>query len=105
MLHYFWWIPLCIVGFAVHAWLSKMNNELGGKWLWITLGWGALFQVWVIVSRISKNLVFDAMLYDNILFLTYTLTLVFLGCGQKFSLAQWSGLCIIVLGSILMRSG
>ena len=104
-MHHLWWIPSLIIVCAVHSWLSKYNNEVGGKWMIYTFIWGAVFQLWWIVSRISKNIVFDAMLYDNIMFLAYSLTLILLGCGDHFAKHQWFGVLLILIGSIVMRIG
>ena len=102
--NYVWWIPLLILGCVIHSWISKQNNEIGGsKWLLFTFLWGAIWQVWALVSLLSKRLVFDAMLYDNILFLSYAVTLVILGGGHKFTSVNWLGFGLIIMGSILMR--
>ncbi len=101
--HYLWWVPLTIVYYAVYSWLSKQNNEIGGHWLWIAFVFGAICPFWVIVSRISNRLLFDGMLYDNIMFLTYVSTLIFLGAHAKMSIHQWVGIGLVVIGSIMMR--
>jgi len=73
--------------------------------MFYTFMWGAIFQLWTVVSRISKNIVFDAMLYDNIMFLSYVGALTLLGCGSKFVTHQWIGLVVVIIGSIIMRIG
>lgn len=60
-------------------------------------------QWWILVSRVSNNLLFDGMLYDNIMFLTYVFTLLYLGAGDKFVLHQWAGLGMVIAGSVLLR--
>jgi hypothetical protein len=113
--HYLWW-PVCVVlYYFAYSWLSKINNEStiicdeqGIPWwksrdLWVMYVFGALCPFWVIVSRISKNLLFDGMLYDNILFLTYAFTLLFLGAGSCFTMINWVGLGFVILGSIMLR--
>ena len=83
--------------------MSKNNNDAGGHWIWILFLFGALCPFWVLVSRISKNILFDGMLYDNIMFLTYAATLIILGSGAKFSTYNWIGVGAVVFGSVLMR--
>ena len=103
--HYIWWVP-SLVGIHVYlAYLSKVNNEAGGDKNTMITMWvlGGIFQLWVIVSAVSKNLLFDAMLYDNLLFLSYTIPLILWGCATKFVAHQWIGLVLIVIGSILIR--
>ncbi len=62
-----------------------------------------ILKTTVIVTRISKNLLFNGMLYDNLMFLTYAITLILLGVGLNFNNCQWIGLVFIILGSILLR--
>ena len=106
-----WWVPITIFYYVVYSWLSKWNNDLasdGTVWytqfsFWFMFAWGALCPLWLIISRISKNIAFDGMLYDNIMFLTFISTMAFLGAGSKFAAHQWIGVALIVLGSVFMR--
>jgi hypothetical protein len=101
--HYLIWVPIVIVYYSVFSWLSKQNNEFGGKWLWIMYVYGIVWPGWIVISRISKRLLFDGMLYDNIMFLTYVGTMIYLGAHAKLSMHQWLGVALVVIGSILMR--
>ena len=113
--HYLWW-PLCVVLYYIgYSWLSKINNDAAtfceehaipwwkSRELWVMYVFGALCPFWIIVTRISKNLLFDGMLYDNILFLTYAFTMLCLGSGASFTLVNWAGFGLVILGSILLR--
>ena len=105
--NYVWWIPLLITIHSFIAYLSKKNNDVGGNtklmvWMYVL---GGVFQLWVIVSIFSKNLIFDGMLYDNILFLAYALTFIALGCGSSFTITGWLGVMMVIVGSILLRVG
>ena len=103
--HYFWWIPTVIAYYVIYSYLAKQNNELGGKWFWIAIVFGLLCPFWAIVSRISKNILFDGILYDNIIFLTYIFTMIYLGAAEKLTSWQWFGLALVVSGSVVMRTG
>ena len=104
MSHYFWWIPCVVVYYAVYSWISKQNNTEVGTHSWVlVLFIYGIIAPWVIVSKFSKNLLFDGMLYDNLMFLTYVSTLLVLGAGNKFTLHQWMGLVSVVAGSMLLR--
>ena len=113
MQHYIWWVPCVIAYYVIYSWLSKMNNDCAlqatvwyqQKWLWYTFAFGAVCPFWIIVSRISKNLLFDGILYDNIMFLTYVTTIALMGGADKFASHQWWGLGFVVIGSVLMRIG
>lgn len=103
MLYYISWISLIIVFYIFYTYVSHQNNLHGGKWMWILLLLG-IFPGWVIISRYSKNLMFDGMLYDVIMFLTYAVFIGFLtGQFLKFNWSQWIGFIMILTGFILMR--
>jgi len=109
-MHHAWWIPALCIYFIIYSWLSKMNNDTAditpwytSKYLWLTFFFGALCPFWLIISRVSKNLLFDGMLYDNIAVMMYIATMIALRCGDKFDPHHWVGLGLVVIGSILMR--
>lgn len=93
--HYLIWVPIVIAYYACYSWMSKKNNDYGGKWLLIMFVYGALWPGWIVVSRISKRLLFDGMLFDNLMFLTYVVTLMALGAHGKFTTHQWIGLFLV----------
>jgi len=100
---FYLWVPAVTVYYIVYSWLSKQNNEYGGKWIYIAYIYGMICPFWIYVSVKSKNLLFDGMLYDNIMFLTYVFTMLYLGVGDKLQSHQQLGLILIVLGSVLIR--
>ena len=108
--HHAWWIPSVILYYVGYSWLSKLNNDHShiepwytSKYLWAMFVFGLLCPFWLIVSRVSKNLLFDGMLYDNIMLLTYVGTMVILRAGDTFLVHHWIGLAFVVIGSIMMR--
>jgi len=107
--HYFWWIPTVILYYFVYYWLTKLNNAHSNlswhtsKYFWWMFLYGALCPMWLIVCRVSKNLVFDGMLYDAIMVIVYPLSMYILGAGAKFSLINWIGAGIVTVGLILMQ--
>jgi len=101
--HYFWWPLAAIVYYYLYSWMSYKNNVDGGSWFWIMFIFGSLCPLWLIVSRISKNILFDGILYDNIMFLTYVGTMLYLGQGDGFGSCKWLGLTFVVIGSIMLK--
>ena len=86
----------------LYAYISHRNNLEGGKWtvvIWIV----GIVQIWPIVSRISKNLVVDGLLYDSLMACAYLITLGLLGRFKQFSSINYAGIVLIVLGIILSR--
>jgi hypothetical protein len=98
------WIWLAILVFyCIHAWINKANNDFGGKWFWFA--WLiSIIPVFPLLARISKNILWDGMMYDIIIFLSYVGTLLYLGAGKTFTTVQWVGCVFTVLGFILMKA-
>ena len=60
--------------------------------------------MWALVAKYSKNLVFDGLLYDTVMVLVYTLSISFLTGDQlNWSWYNWIGVCVVVVGFILMK--
>ena len=70
--------------------------------LWLYLC-GALSPFWVIVSRLSTNLLFDGALYDILMCITFIIGMIIFGTGKGFTAMQWAGLTISMLGLVLMK--
>jgi drug/metabolite transporter (DMT)-like permease len=59
--------------------------------------------LWAIVSRHSKNIIFDAALYDVIMFVFFLLGMVFL-TKESLNKLQWIGLFLLFTGLFLIKS-
>ena len=102
MQHHVWSVPVCIVFYIIFAWISKNNSEHGGKWFWWTWAWN-MVPLWAIVSKYSKNIMFDGMLYDVILMLTYVFTMIYLGADESFTTLNRIGIVVVITGFIMMK--
>ena len=100
---YWIWVPLLVLFYALYTWISRQNNLHGGKWFWITFFYGALCPIWALVSRYSTNLIFDGMLYDVLMFITYAIFMSILGAGIGFIWTQWIGVGFVIAGFALMH--
>jgi hypothetical protein len=104
---YLIWIPLVIVIYATSAVLTKWaNGDESGTWKWVI--WLYLLNalgLWPLVAKFSKNLVFDALLYDITIFFSFMLTLMYLDAASKFNVIQWIGTILIVVGFVTLRMG
>ena len=98
----FWWIPVVVVYHVVLAWYSIQNQAHGGRWFAWTLVW-SLCPLWAIVSRYSKNLMLDSLIYDWLIVVSFNATLVWLGCSEKFGWVNWLGVGLAVVGFALVR--
>ena len=90
--------------YAAYSWASKLNNEHKTPFFFMLTLLLGLCPFWAIVSRISKSILFDGILYDIIMFGTFAATMAFLGAGDRFSAYNWFGAVLIVIGLVLMKS-
>ncbi len=99
------WVPLIILVYIIQAWLTVQNNILKGNW-WIYLYIFSMISPWVLVSRMSKNIIFDAFLYDSVLIVSYSIgILYFTDSLGKLSNIQFVGTLMILVGLILFKKG
>lgn len=104
MLNHIWIIFLILVS-ILSAYCAKLCNTkvpYGSIYVFISSIIGSL--IWVWVTKISKNLIFDSILYDTILVITFTLSFVFLKYGQFFTILNWIGVILAIIGLILMKT-
>jgi hypothetical protein len=100
---YLIWIPVVVVLYVLYAIASKKANE-SPDWTWVFLMYGLQsFGMWPIVSRYSKNLLFDGFLYDLLIFLTFYLSLLTMGAAKNFTALQWFASGLILAGLLLFK--
>jgi len=100
---YLIWIPLVLAYYGLYAYLSRQSNLEGGNWSCAVFIVGAACPLWLIITRYSRNLLFDGILYDVLMFLAFTITLLGLGEGSNWGIAQYGGLFLILTGLILLK--
>ena len=101
MIHYLWWIPTAMAFYIFTAWLSKQSQEFGGIYFWILAC--VPVPLWALVTRVSKNLVLDALIYDIVMLTFFYLGLMIFGSMSGFSTSQYIGLGIALCGLIIMK--
>jgi len=105
MSHYIWSIPAVLLMYILYALLTKQNNTQSSiTWFWFLSFVGA-FPLWSFVSRVSKNLLMDSLVYDSCMVLAYVGTLIFIGEARAFNVIQWFGLICCILGLLFMKVG
>jgi hypothetical protein len=101
--NYLWWIPLVVLFYVGYALLSLKNNASSDlKWLFLLYAYGGFIQLWAIVSKISKNLIFDNFLYDFLMTLSVAVTLVIMK-SAVLTPVQICGIFICIIGLVLLR--
>lgn len=97
----FIWIPILIAIYVASAYFSYKNNTEGGKWFWYSYIITAI-PIWQIVSRISTDIFFDALVFDIILILSFSITLGYL-THQIFTPQKIVALVLMFGGLILFK--
>lgn len=100
------WITSLILICGVTAWLSQLSNQNPSSWrcfLWLYLC--NTVSVWPLVARYSKHLLFDALLYDVIMFFVYYGVLIGMGTNRTLTPLQWIAMSLVATGMLLMKLG
>jgi hypothetical protein len=75
---YLWMVPSCIAFFVALSWLYVLNNQVHTSLVfWVYTIFRAI-PLLPLISRMSKNPLFDAMLYDVLMFLVCAIVIGFL---------------------------
>jgi len=95
------WLAFFIFS-CIAAKISLLSNQYGGKWfvlIWIIY----LVPFFPILTKITNNILIDSLIYDLIILLTYTSVYIFAGVSKAFTLIQYCGLGLTILGFIMMK--
>lgn len=98
---FYLWIPVILVINIASAKLSLMNQtgSVSAAWgLWMV---GAI-PLWVFVSKFSKNMLFDAMLYDSLMVVSFALAVSYFS-GAHLSWINYVGIILIGMAMILIK--
>ena len=98
---YLLWIPVLTAIHLTGAWLSISNNAGDNRaalYMWL-LG---LLPLWAVVSRYTKNILFDAMLYDTITTMVFSVGIIYFG-HKTLSTTNMLGVAIVLFGLVLVK--
>ncbi len=105
MLWYLSWVPAVCGLYVLQSWLTVQNNLHAGKWFWIFFA-VSLFTPWVLISKFTTNLVFDALVFDICLIVSYSIGLLyFTDSFSKLTTFQFVGMFLITIGLFLFKKG
>lgn len=101
MFHYLWWMPITALVAIVGAYSSiQVNKNPQSLWFWFMF---LPITVWPFVSRISKNIVFDGILYDSLVAVAWLLGFILFGASKDFTWMNYLGLMLAVIGLTLIK--
>jgi len=96
------WV-LIFLFYCIHTVINYKNNAIGGIWFWYA--WGiSIIPIFPLMVRFSKNLLWDGLLFELMMLLSYVTTLIVLGSAKGFNSLQWLGLILTILGFVLMKA-
>ena len=102
-MNYLWVLPLIAVC-CVGAYVSKLSNDkVPYGALYVFLGSLLSALLWVWVSKVSKNLLIDGIIFDVVVVVVYAGAYVYLGFAAGFTWLNWAGLAAAVLGLAMMK--
>jgi len=100
-----YWIPIAIIYYIIYAMFSKYANDYDSLKYTIALFFLQAFGLWPIVARYSDNLIRDGLLFDFVIIITFYGTMLIMGCGRNFSVAQWVGTITALVGILMIKVG
>lgn len=104
MLNY-WWIPVIAIVSIFQAYITIRSNAYGGIWVYIVLI-SSINPAWALITRISKDIVFDGFVYDITASIFYAIAILYFSDSfHKFSVSQYTGIIVILLGMFLFKRG
>jgi len=99
------WLPITIIYYIIHSVISYKVNIVGG-WKWGAICYALGFiPLWLWVCMVSDNLLRDGLIFDTVLVVTCALTYAYLGYGSKFTVLQWVGVAVAVIGFLIIQLG
>lgn len=108
MIYYLIFISVLVIATAGQCYLSVQTNLQANKTLiaWVQYLYSVLFisPLWVVISIRSKNIMFDGILYDALIMVSYV---VFLGFfSKKLMQLDWistAALLMCIVGLIVFK--
>lgn len=103
-MYYIWAIPTTIILYSMYAYLCKQNDNGSIKDFLLVWLFGCLFTqpLWSLVSRVSHRLTFDGLLFNTLIVLSYTFTMIVLN-KTVLGLINYIGISLIFSGLILTK--
>ncbi len=101
---YYIWIPIQIFLLIITAYFTYKLNVYKKPIYFIITWLITLVPMWSIVALYSKRLVFDGLLYDILLVVSYTVAiLIFTKTHQTLTVINYMGLFFVVVGLFFFR--
>ena len=100
---YLFWITGLVLYMSVYAYISNytcQNKSWNGVFLLCGMN---LIGLWPLVAKYSHNIIYDALLYDTIMTLTFYIILCLIGTSENLSVNQYVCLTAVIGGLLLFK--
>ena len=95
------WVPLAIISSSMSAWLSTKVGNGGKLFFFGPWAWGCI-PLWTVVAKYSKNIFYDALLYDVIMLVSYTLAMLYFTQTELKPINMF-GLFLLFVAAMLIK--
>lgn len=98
------WTLLLVITSIMAAYYSFKSNQDSGKYIWMVFITGFFNNVvWYILTKVSKNMVFDNFLFTLIMCSIFTITFAVCDHTNSFRPINWIGVVAALIGLCLMK--
>lgn len=102
------WIPFTIVFMFFNMWASYLSNQHPDEIRWFFINWFvfACTPVWAVIALYSKDLVFDALLFDITIVISCAIfTMYFTNKFISLNIYEGIGIVTIIIGFLIFKIG
>jgi len=102
-MNYWWIIAVILINIWAAFTTEKVNSTHSS--FWFCASWSVAFlPLWPVVSNYSKSLIFDGILFDVLMVVTYTIAIIiFTKSFETLKIHNYLGLLIVVFGLFLIK--
>lgn len=91
------WVPIVIAFWSFYGWMSAHLNHTKSIKTAIILTLLGAIPIWPIVAMYTKRVAVDALVYDFFM-LTSAAVSIILFSGARFTMWQWGGVGLCIMG-------
>jgi len=98
-------VPLTFINGLALGYFS-IQTSISKDWLpFVFLVITNILPLWAFISKHSKDLIFDELLYNITVIISELIAILILGSGNAFSWLNWLGLLLAFIGFVLLKIG
>jgi len=101
---YYLWVILVMLIYIGSAYTTNKLNTTKDN-IWFYLNWSLNFlPIWAFIAKGSKTIVFDGMLFDVVMVVTYTISILLITRSfETMKLVNYIGIVFVIVGLTLFK--